>query len=345
MRDTYMENNKYVRLKRKIYLVIFPILIIINSAYWLFSPYIDYFMKITLLPLCLLIMIAWVFIYKKRFMRIVEIITLGLFGVYHIARIYFLTTQLEEGAINTYVFWSPIYFIFVFLVLSRKRACGYSLFILIITIIIGIFYCDNTRASDTLIQYYLSTMLFILILFYFKKVVYMYIESDMLMKNAYYDYLTGIGNRRLIDNWLENEVNRCHHSKQIFSIIYFDIDNFKKVNDEYGHDVGDQVLKEFTSLVKSTIRPSDLFGRWGGEEFIIISTNQSLTGATQFAERLRKTIERHSFRYVDCVTSSFGIASYELGDVPKTLIKRADEALYMAKNTGRNKVEIFLGDF
>ncbi|NLY80644.1 MAG: GGDEF domain-containing protein [Lysinibacillus sp.] len=83
----------------------------------------------------------------------------------------------------------------------------------------------------------------------------------MLRKNAYYDALTDIGNRRSIDSWLENEVKRCYNSKDVFSIIYFDIDHFKEINDEYGYDVGDHVLKEFTSLVKNHIHPNDLFGR------------------------------------------------------------------------------------
>ena len=340
-----MENagdNKYVRLKRKIYLVIFPILFIINFTYWLFSLYVDNFLEQALPPLCLLILIVWVLIYFKRLMRTCEILSLALFGLYHICKVYFLTSELEIGMINVYAFWSPIYFIFIFLVLERKRALGFSIFILLISVVIGIFHSDNPRANDTLIQYYLSTMIYILILFYFKKVTLAYIESDMLKKKAYYDYLTGIANRRSVDTWLKNEVNRCHQTNHIISVIYFDIDYFKQVNDEYGHDIGDHVLKEFSSLVKSTIRPSDLFGRWGGEEFIIISTNQSLTGATQFAERLRKTIESHSFRYVDHVTSSFGVASYEPNDVPKTIINRADQALYRAKNNGRNKVEVAL---
>ena len=340
--STSMENtgdNKFVRFKRSIYLVLFPMLFIVNVTYWLFSPYINYFTKIALPLLSILMMVAWVLIYRKWLMRTCEIICLGLVGVYHIVRVYYMSAELEVGMIDVYVFWSLIYFIYIFLVLDRKKALGYSFVILFITIVIDGFNFNSARAIDALIQYYVSTLIYILVLFYFRKVVIAYMELDVLKKNAYYDYLTDIGNRRSVDNWLETEVNRCHQSNQVFSIIYFDIDYFKKVNDEYGHDIGDHVLQEFSSLVKNNIRPSDLFGRWGGEEFIIISTNQTLTGATQFAERLRKTIESHSFRYVENVTSSFGVAAYELGDVPKTLIKRADQALYVAKNNGRNKVE------
>lgn len=332
-------NNKYVRLKRRIYLVIFPLLFITNATYWLFSPYVDRFMGLVLPYFCLFFAIVWFLIYFNRYMRACEIISLGVFGLYHLFRVYSLTGQLEEGVINVYVLWSPIYFVYIFMVLERKKALGYSLFIFLITVIMGISHFDNPRANDTLIQFYISTVLYTLILFYFQRIVSAYIESDMLRKNAYFDSLTDIGNRRSVDTWLENEIKRCQECNSVFSIIYFDIDHFKKINDEYGHDIGDHVLKEFSSLVKDYIRSNDFFGRWGGEEFIIISTNQSLTEATQFAEGLRKVIENHPFRYVDHVTASFGISCFQPNDAPKTIIKRADQALYSVKNSGRNMVK------
>lgn len=138
--------------------------------------------------------------------------------------------------------------------------------------------------------------------------------------------------------WLENEVERCRESMNVFSTIYFDIDHFKEINDAYGHDVGDHVLKEFTALVKSHLPPDALFGRWGAEEFIIVLRNQTLPEATHLAEQLRNTIESHLFPYVDHITSSFGVASFQSSDAPKTLITRADQALYAAKKSGRNMV-------
>lgn len=209
----------------------------------------------------------------------------------------------------------------------------------ITTILMGIHYFTNARVNDTLIQYYISTLIYILVLFYFQRIVSHYIEADLLKKHAYCDALTDIGNRRSIDKWFEMEFKRCHNSNNIFSVIYFDINHFKKINDEYGHDIGDYVLKEFVSLVKKYIQPNDFFGRWGGEEFIIILKNKTLLEAAEIAEYLRNIIENHPFRYVHRITSSFGVASFQSNDMPKTIIKRADQALYMAKKTGRNKVQ------
>lgn len=219
--------------------------------------------------------------------------------------------------------------------LERKKELMFALTVFFVTILIGIPHFYDAKVNDTLIQYYTSTVVYILILFYFQQIVSIYIEADTFRKNAYYDALTGIGNRRLIDMWLEDEVRRC----QNLSIIYFDIDHFNQINDEYGHDVGDHILKEFTSVVKLHIPPNDLFARWGGEEFIIILKHQTLEEAKQLAEKLLQVIANHSFRYVEHLTSSFGVSSFQASDTPQTIMKRADQALYLAKRHGRNNVQ------
>lgn len=312
-----------------------------NASYWLFSSYVDRFLDVTLPFVCLFLALAWCLIFAKRLMRTCEIVGLGVFGVYHLFRVYALTTELEQGILilNVYVFWSTIYYFYIFMVLERKRALAFSFFIFCVTILMGIPHFHDSRAYDALTQYYISTFVYILVLFYLQRVLSAFLETDMLKKLAYCDALTNIGNRRSIDEWLDVEINQHQNSRQVFSVILFDIDHFKQINDEFGHDVGDHVLMEIASLVKNYVPPDSLFGRWGGEEFIIILKNQNLLEATQFAEKLRGLIKSHSFRYVKHVTSSFGVATLQPNDVPKTLIKRADQALYMAKKNGRNKVQ------
>ena len=118
-----------------------------------------------------------------------------------------------------------------------------------------------------------------------------------------------------------------------------DVDNFKQVNDEYGHHVGDVVLKEIAAVVQDGIRKVDSVGRWGGEEFIIVLPETSLNEAKQVAEQIRLKIESHEFTVVQHKTSSFGVAEYIQGDNSQSIINRADKALYKAKELGRNQTQ------
>ncbi len=152
------------------------------------------------------------------------------------------------------------------------------------------------------------------------------------------DGLTAIFNRYKIDVSLEKqmEIARRYHRKM--SIIFFDIDYFKKVNDTYGHEVGDLVLIEISKLVTQNIRQSDIFGRWGGEEFLIILPETSLESAKKLAEKLRKIIENHTFEKVGKITCSFGVTEFKEDDTYETIISRVDELLYKSKTSGRNRV-------
>lgn len=124
-----------------------------------------------------------------------------------------------------------------------------------------------------------------------------------------------------------------------FSLVMFDIDHFKSINDNYGHDVGDAVLREISQLVRDNIRENDTLARWGGEEFMVLSGKSDMQRALRVAERLRRSVESFSFTGVPRqITSSFGVALHKQGEIGDDLVKRADEALYEAKETGRNKV-------
>jgi len=152
------------------------------------------------------------------------------------------------------------------------------------------------------------------------------------------DQLTSLYNRRKIDKILHSEIEqakRYHHS---FSLILIDIDYFKKVNDTYGHQTGDDVLQDISLLFLSHIRKSDLVGRWGGEEFLIISLEKDSEKVFQFAEKLRLLIESHSFKKTGQLTCSFGIAHFQQEDTLESLLERTDNALYGAKAAGRNCV-------
>lgn len=162
-------------------------------------------------------------------------------------------------------------------------------------------------------------------------------EHEKLEERAFTDTLTGIFNRERFNFFLETELARTERYETLFSLVMFDIDHFKEVNDTYGHDVGDKVLKTLTQLVQGQIRDSDVFARWGGEEFMIITPN-NLGSSEQLAEKLRCYIHEHVFDTVGNVTCSFGVTQSRKGDAVETIVKRCDEMLYTAKHSGRNCV-------
>lgn len=155
---------------------------------------------------------------------------------------------------------------------------------------------------------------------------------------SYTDQLTQIPNRLLLDTFYSQEFQRAKRYGSIFSLILADVDFFKNVNDSFGHHVGDNVLIEIAHLLKASIRSSDIIGRWGGEEFLIICPNTTSKEALLLAEKMRLKIESYEFDSVGKKTCSFGIAQFDLKDEEDDAFKRADAALYEAKQNGRNKV-------
>ncbi|MEY4730277.1 MAG: hypothetical protein RL020_1435 [Pseudomonadota bacterium] len=155
------------------------------------------------------------------------------------------------------------------------------------------------------------------------------------------DELTGVFNRRYITAAMQNEKIRCDLGSGPFCICIMDIDHFKKVNDTVGHLAGDEVLKTFAKSVEMALRESDIFGRYGGEEFVQILTNTSLEGGLTHAERTRSQVEKILFPQLGPnirITVSIGVAQYEKGEPVLHTFARADDALYQAKSAGRNMV-------
>lgn len=157
------------------------------------------------------------------------------------------------------------------------------------------------------------------------------------------DSLTGIANRRAFSAILAREVERAKRYGIPLSLAMYDIDNFKRVNDGFGHDTGDNVLQDITALVKKNIRTNDVVARWGGEEFMVLMPQTDLAAAGNAAEKLRQEIAQHRFDKVNSLTVSFGLAAYEAQDDLNSLLKRVDDALYLAKGQGRNRVEVLTG--
>ncbi|MBN2870922.1 MAG: diguanylate cyclase [Campylobacterales bacterium] len=152
------------------------------------------------------------------------------------------------------------------------------------------------------------------------------------------DPLTGAGNRMKFNLHFEQYFKTSERYKKEFSLILLDIDFFKKINDTYGHDTGDKVLVSLANIIRSRIRTSDVFCRWGGEEFVILMPMTTLDEAIKLAEQMKEAISNAYFEGVGHLTCSFGVASYRRSDSKEQLFKRLDEALYRAKKSGRNCV-------
>jgi len=162
---------------------------------------------------------------------------------------------------------------------------------------------------------------------------------------AYMDKLTGLYNRKYISEVLEVEFKRARALHSPLSVVMFDIDNFKKINDTYGHDGGDYVLQELGKQVKASgLRERDLAGRYGGEEFMIVLSNSDAEQAMELAERVRKKIELNEFVYDGkrvLVTVSMGVAEVKLGmNDYKDIYRASDKALYVSKRNGKNQVTL-----
>ena len=152
------------------------------------------------------------------------------------------------------------------------------------------------------------------------------------------DSLTQIYNRLKLNELIDYEIVRAKRFEHNLSLLMFDIDNFKRINDTFGHQVGDSVLKEIAGLVSKSVRSTNTFARWGGEEFVVLIVETAMEGAKTYAEKLRGDIEKYRFNIAGNVTCSFGVAQFMDGDDMESLVKRADEALYKAKDGGRNRV-------
>ena len=152
------------------------------------------------------------------------------------------------------------------------------------------------------------------------------------------DYLTNICNRRSFTEALDRLIRIARRYQGTLSVMVLDLDHFKTINDKHGHSVGDTVLQEFSRVVESQVRESDLFGRWGGEEFIIAMPHQDLESALQAAEKVRSVVMEHQFSNDIRFTVSIGVSTLQNGLSREELIELADQALYRSKTKGRNRV-------
>jgi diguanylate cyclase (GGDEF)-like protein len=163
---------------------------------------------------------------------------------------------------------------------------------------------------------------------------------DACEEDAYTDYLTGLANRRRFERFLNREVARCSRYERTFCLLWLDIDNFKQINDKYGHGAGDEAIKMVAHILQKGIRGIDLAARVGGEEFAVILPETEFEAGCEVAERLRRSVRKIKIPNVGRVTASFGVAAFPLhGKTSKSIVAAADAAMYEAKHLGRDRIQ------
>jgi len=200
-------------------------------------------------------------------------------------------------------------------------------------------YSNRYIKKIILISVIIVAIFVILIIFLIRNIIKKNRLEKDLENLATIDKLTSIFNRYKIDMALNEQIEITKRYNRPMSIIFFDIDHFKKINDTYGHKVGDFILIELAKLINKNIRKSDIFGRWGGEEFLIVLPETSLDKAVQLAEKLRKVVEEYDFGNIS-LTISLGVTECKNEDNLNSIISRVDKLLYESKKNGRNKVSV-----
>lgn len=348
-RRIYISQFKsFESIKRIIYLWIIPFILIILISYYALDHGLKSGNPINLLIVQSLIIwytIAWFFIFLNRFIQYMEIGILVVITFSHIVTVYDSIVNYmangQDNAVGIDVIWVPLIILVFFLILSPKKGLIYSLAIFTILLSFGIYHFTSIPIEYilTLCQFYFSYLVYILTFYFALRLAKIHIEIESIQKIAYTDFLTGIANRHKIENFLVNQIEDSRTNKMPLSILFFDMDHFKLVNDTYGHKVGDSVLIQLANLVENQLEKDDMFGRWGGEEFIIV-TRRSRDKAMEYAEQLRGEISEHQFEINGKQTASFGVTEVINGETLDSLISRVDKGLYLSKQSGRDLVTL-----
>ncbi|GAB5382851.1 MAG: GGDEF domain-containing protein [Aliiglaciecola sp.] len=255
----------------------------------------------------------------------------------------------EDGnlySIATSLQWIPIIYILAFLFLSKRLAiiAAISVYLILVAMLLltfsGLFPVQNHELRLLMVNMSLSHGLYIVCMF---AVVRLKRDSKKqtviardLEKAVNFDSMLKIANRRHLQQLMDS----YESNQQAVTLLLIDIDNFKQINDTYGHQAGDEVLLTLVECIKKNLRPSDVIGRWGGEEFMILTQGALGEDVTILAERVRRAVEHETFPHVQDVTISMGVADLNDGLDTESAFRSADRALYKAKRSGRNKVVI-----
>jgi len=340
----FMEYEKKISLKTVRILVLlmgFVFALFIISDYYYYSENSAFIAALILRTIALLIsfiVCALVGSFKRysNALTMVSASQLTVFGFY-LLKLYFLPGSTSDLQFMTIV----LFILTVFLIPNKWKNC----------LITGCFILVGYSTFSAIFSYtgelmlllrsmcYLGICLAACAIFLYgreKSQRRQFVAEKLLEFMSITDRLTGIYNRGRFEHILGTWMKNMRHNP--FCLLLFDIDDFKKVNDRFGHAVGDQVLIETTEIISANIRDEDIFARWGGEEFVILFGNTGLERSTELAERLRKAVEANPCAGIEKITISIGIAENQQGETITDFVNRADGKMYDAKKIGKNRV-------
>jgi diguanylate cyclase (GGDEF)-like protein len=251
-----------------------------------------------------------------------------------------------ESIIDAYeiLAWFPALYLFSFALFSKAKALVFSVAVLAVSLLFSHLgpVAVPPEARLGFLEVYIANLGCIGFIFTLSALKERYVETqdlaEALRHSADTDYLTGIHNRRWMERRLDAELARCAALGQPIALVMLDVDRFKAVNDEFGHDARDRVLQRVARVLDLSVRARDLLARWGGEEFLIGLPGIALEAAVDVSERIRRMLEAQHGGSGPAATASFGVTAAVVGDDVEGLIRRADEALRLAKREGRNRV-------
>jgi diguanylate cyclase len=241
----------------------------------------------------------------------------------------------HQNAIGVGMVWFPVTTVIAFLILRHQFAARLSTIYMLISLLLGLVYFRNginPTQINAMLQFYASNLAILGISWVLGHMRNQYLTMRTM---AYTDTLTGLLNRRAMNDHLET----AHTNNTPYCLLVIDIDEFKRVNDTFGHPVGDQVLREMALTLENHTRGSDQIARWCGEEFLILAHGSSIVQAQGLADRLLEAVRTANIAGLG-LTVSIGISERRAGSTLETIISMADVALYQAKNAGRNRTEI-----
>lgn len=305
-------------------------------------------------PVLLVLKNAAFLLWLRRFPRQFEVVgalhftTLSVTGIWK-----FVTALVVDGGaqgLGSYSYWLPLSYVVAFLVFRAPVALAASLVVYAALLAAGGLALLRGEMSSIveqgtftlLVQVYLTHATFISFFVLFSVLQRRYIraiaEAQQEAQAGYLDALTGVPNRRQLMGWLAEHAEQGASAP--LTVILFDLDHFKRINDTYGHDFGDEVLRGTAGAVTAALRRGTMFGRWGGEEFLVILPHTPLNDGEVVAGRLREALAGVPYALPVRVTASFGVAQSRPGEGLNALLRRADEALYASKRAGRDQVRV-----